>query len=142
MKGKLSLLKSGGIAVRDANKILLYNEKTATHGLVLTQKQAIELLEVRAEELKYHGRLEFGEGIFGKLIEAFSDSPYITQQNYFETLCVLTEIFYYYKNETEDYLSDEELISYMKRYFNGSCKGSVELLSTREMDELARNLRG
>ncbi len=138
---KLELFKPNALLLRDANKILKFNEVSEKFGLMLTQKQALMLAKTRAEELKYHGRLEFGEGIFGKLIEAFCDSPYITQQNYLETLCALTEIFYYYKNETEEYLSDCELIDYMKKYFNGSCKGSLELLSTREMDELARNLR-
>lgn len=138
---RLQLFRSGNILVRDANKILKYNEISGKYGLVLTEKQSIALAKVRADELKYHQRLEFGEGAAGKLIEAFCDSPYITQQNYFETLCALTEIFYYYKNETEEYLSDSELIDYMKKYFNGSCKGSLDLLSTREMDELARNLK-
>lgn len=138
---KLSLFKQNELMLRDANKILKYNELSREFGLTLTQKEALMLIGVRAEELKYHGRIEFGEGIFGKLIDAFCDSPYITQQSYFETLCALTEIFYYYKNETEEFLSDDELIGYMKKYFNGSCKGSTELLSTREMDELARNLK-
>ena len=138
---RLELFKSNGLLLRNASNILKYNEISKNFGLVLTQKQALMLANVRADELRYHGRLEFGEGIFGKLIESFCDSPYITQQSYFETLCALTEIFYYYKNETEEYLSDAELIDCMKRYFNGSCKGSTELLSTREMDELARNLK-
>ena len=138
---KLSLFKQNESMLRDASKILKYNESSREFGLTLTQKEALMLTGVRAEELKYHGRIEFGEGIFGKLIDTFCDSPYITQQSYFETLCALTEIFYYYKNETEEFLSDDELIRYMKKYFNGSCKGSTELLSTREMDELARNIK-
>lgn len=139
--GRLELIKGNTLLLRGANELLKHNEISEKHGLRLTQREAIQLVRVRTEELRYHGRLEFGEGIFGKLIEAFCDSPYITSENYFETLCALTEIFYYYKNETEEYLSDSELIDYMERYFNGSCNGSLELLSTREMDELARNLR-
>ena len=139
--GRLELIKGNTLLFRSANELLKHNEISEKHGLRLTQREATQLARVRAEELRYHGRLEFGEGIFGKLIEAFCDSPYITSENYFETLCALTEIFYYYKNETEEYLSDSELIDYMERYFNGSCNGSLELLSTREMDELARNLR-
>ena len=32
-------------------------------------------------------------------------------------------------------------IKYMKYYFNGTCNGSIELLSSRELDLLARNIR-
>jgi hypothetical protein len=109
--------------------------------LVLTKEQAIRLLETKDEELRYHGRLEFGEGIIGKLIKAFCDSPYMNKQNYSETLERLLEIFYYYKNETDEKLSDNELIDYMKTFFNGSCEGSLELLESRELDSLARALR-
>ena len=77
----------------------------------------------------------------GKLITAFCDSPYMNKQNYSETLERLLEIFYYYKNETDERLSDNELIDYMKTFFNGSCEGSLELLESREMDSLARALR-
>jgi hypothetical protein len=80
-------------------------------------------------------------GIIGKLIKAFCDSPYMNKQNYSETLERLLEIFYYYKNETDEKLSDNELIDYMKTFFNGSCEGSLELLESRELDSLARALR-
>ena len=45
------------------------------------------------------------------------------------------------KNETDEKLSDNELIDYMKTFFNGSCEGSLELLESRELDSLARALR-
>ena len=83
---RIELFKSNGLMLRNASNILKYNEISKNFGLVLTQKQALMLANVRADELRYHGRLEFGEGIFGKLIESFCDSPYITQQSYFETL--------------------------------------------------------
>lgn len=144
MSNKLQKFKANAGALtlaKDAQKILLHNEKTVQYGLVLTQQQAIELLQTQAEEQRYHGRLEFGEGPVGKLIEAFADSPYITRQNYAATLHALIETFYYYKNETEDKLTDDELIEYMKKFFNGSCEGSIELLNSRELDSLARSLR-
>ena len=144
MSNKLQKFKANAGALtlaKDAQKILMHNEKTVQYGLVLTQQQAIELLQTQAEEQRYHGRLEFGEGPVGKLIEAFADSPYITRQNYAATLHALIETFYYYKNETEDKLTDDELIEYMKKFFNGSCEGSIELLNSRELDSLARSLR-
>jgi len=53
----------------------------------------------------------------------------------------LIEIFYYFKNETLDQISDDELISLMKKYFDQSCQGSVELLQNRELVALAHNIR-
>ena len=61
-------------------------------------------------------------------------------RNYEKTLHELIEIFYYYKNETLDLMNDEDLIKYMKKAFNGVCKGSLELLSGRELYNLAYNI--
>ena len=132
---------AGLTRAKDARALLQYNEESVKHGLVLTEEQAIRLLETKDEELRYNGRLEFGSGIPGKLIAAFCDSPYMNKQNYSQNLERLVEIFYYYKGETWELLSDDELIDYMKAFFNGSCEGSLELLESRELDSLARALR-
>ena len=144
MSNKLQKFKSGASALtlaKDAQKLLLHNDKTIKYGLTLTKEQAIELLDTQAHEQRYSGRLEFGEGPVGKLIDAFADSPYITRGNYAPTLHALIETFYYYKNETDDKLTDDELIDYMRKFFNGLCEGSIELLNSRELDSLARSLR-
>ncbi len=144
MSNKLQAFKKNAASLmrsKDADKLLLYNDESIKHGLVLTKEQAVRLLEAKDEELRYNGRLEFGEGVIGKLITAFCDSPYMNRQNYSQTLERLVEIFYYYKNETDGQLSDDELIDYMKTFFNGSCEGSLELLESRELDSLARALR-
>jgi hypothetical protein len=144
MSNKLQAFQKNAASLmrnKAADKLLFYNDESIKYGLVLTKEQAIRLLEAKDEELRYHGRLEFGEGIIGKLITAFCDSPYMNKQNYSETLERLLEIFYYYKNETDEKLSDNELIDYMKTFFNGSCEGSLELLESRELDSLARALR-
>ena len=144
MDNKLQAFRRSASALtqsKDVKAILAYNDKSVQYGLVLTEKQALQLLHSKDEELRYHGRLEFGEGILGKLITAFCDSPYMNRQNYSQTLERLLEIFYYYKGETWELLSDDELIGYMKDFFNGSCEGSTELLESRELDSLARALR-
>ena len=50
-------------------------------------------------------------------------------------------MFYYYKNETFDLISDDDLIKFMKSSFDGICKGSLELLSGLELASIASNLR-
>lgn len=117
------------------------NEFTSRFGLTLSRVEAAELVETRASALKSNGRIEFGGGVLDKLIREFCDSPYISLHNYAETLNELTELFYYYKNEALDLISDDELIKFMKDSFDGKCQGSLELLAGRELANMARNLR-
>lgn len=117
------------------------NEFTAQFGLILSHRDAVELVETHTLALKSNGRIEFGGGVIEKIIQQFYNSPYITTPNYAETLHDLTELFYYYKNETLDLMSDDDLIKFMKKSFDGRCGGSLELLSERELASMACNLR-
>jgi hypothetical protein len=117
------------------------NDLTAQFGLALSHADAAALVETRALALKNNGRIEFGGGVIDKIIREFCDSPYISMHNYAGTLHELTEIFYFYKNETLDLMSDDDLIKFMKSSFDGKCQGSLELLSGRELANMARNLR-
>ncbi|MDD3224356.1 MAG: DUF6323 family protein [Clostridium sp.] len=117
------------------------NNVTANYGLVLNHQQAVELIETRTYALNVSGRIEFGGGVIDKIIKEFCDSPYISMHNYTETLHELIEVFYYYKNQTLDLISDDDLIKFMKKTFDGVCQGSLELLSCRELAKMARNLR-
>lgn len=117
------------------------NDFTAQYGLTLSHGDAVELVETQGIALKNNGRLEFGGGVIDKIIREFCDSPYISMNNYAETIRELTEMFYFYKNETLDLISDDELIKFMKSSFNGKCQGSLELLSGRELANMAHNLR-
>ena len=85
--------------------------------------------------------MEFGEGILKKLILAFCDSSYIYQENYVDTLIRLQEIFYLYKNESMDELTDDELIDYMRESFEEKCQGSLEHLEDTCLEEFAREIR-
>jgi len=122
-------------------EIIKCNDFTVRFGLELTQTQAVELVETRSSSLRDTGRIEFGGGVIDKIIREFCSSPYISMQNYTETLHELIEMFYYYKNESFDLISDDDLIEYMKSAFDGVCQGSLDLLSGRELDRLAKNLR-
>jgi hypothetical protein len=121
--------------------ILSCNKTTSRYGLTLSETEAFELAETRSEALCSSGRIEFSNGIINKLILEFCDSPYISRQNYVDTINELVEIFYYFKNETLDEIDDDDLITYLKRCFDNSCYGSLELLKNRELENLARNIR-
>ena len=116
------------------------NEYTNKYGLILSDNQISNLLEKRKETLKETGRIEFREGIIDKLIKEFCDSPYINQENYTETLYELIEMFYEYKNETKDLITDDELIEFMKKSFDGICQGNLEYLSGTVMYRMRENL--
>ncbi|WP_020073525.1 DUF6323 family protein [Faecalispora sporosphaeroides] len=138
---ELGFLNQGLIRRQAIGEILKCNDRTARFGLELTERQAAQLVETRAFALKTAGRIEFGGGVIQKLIYAFCDSPYLMRQNYESTLHELVELFYFYKNETENRFSDDELIDFMKKAYDGPCAGSLELLAGRELYRLAENLR-
>ncbi len=123
------------------NEIIKCNDFTAKYCLALTNEQAVELVETRTYSLKANGRIEFGGGVIDKIIKEFCDSRYISMHNYTEILHELIEMFYYYKNETLDLISDDDLIKFMKEAFDGVCQGSTDLLSGRELAKMARDFR-
>ncbi|OPX84121.1 MAG: hypothetical protein A4E53_03896 [Pelotomaculum sp. PtaB.Bin104] len=136
------MIFSGSLLKKQAvSEIIRCNEITEKYALTLTEQQAIELVQTRSHSLKNTGRIEFGGGVIDKIIKAFCTSPYILQSNYARTLHELIEIFYYYKNETLDLMSDDNLIKFMKKYFDGKCQGSLDLLKCRELEKMARNIR-
>lgn len=122
-------------------KIITCNQYTEAFGVRLSEAQAALLLEARKTSLKNQERIEFGEGILPKIIFAFCDSAYIYQDNYVDVIEALQEIFYLYKNESLEELSDDELIECMKKYFEGPCQGSLEYLEDTCLEAFARNIR-
>lgn len=117
------------------------NEKTEQFGLVLTKEDARELTVSRNESLKSNQRVEFGEGILPKLIYTFCDSQYINQDNYVKTLSELQDIFFLFKNEAEDNLTDEELMTFMKEQFESICYGDADYLADTCLERFAEAIR-
>ena len=122
-------------------KVMDMNQKTERFGLSLTQEDAKLLVERKMECLKEQQRVEFGETILSKLSDTFCDSPYISQSDYVDTISGLQEIFYLYKNESLDVLTDDELLEFMKEAFDGKCQGALEYLEETVLEEFARNIR-
>ena len=122
-------------------KIENCNQYTEKFGLQLSSQDVMTLMKDRVEVLSEQHRVEFQGGILEKLIFAFCDSAYIYQDNYVETIGKLQEIFYLYKNESLDELSDDELIDYMKEQFENKCQGSLEHLEDTALEQFARSIR-
>ena len=121
---------------RQTAALLATNEMTGAYGLILTTEDVKRIMQVRAESLHDNARVEFGEGIAAKLVLAFADSPYLTQDNYADTIAALLILFDTFKNELRDAYNDRELLTFMRNAFDGECAGSLELLETEAFPRL------
>lgn len=104
------------------------NRYTEKFGLSLSQEDAKLLAQSRTETLKREQRVEFGAGILPKIIETFCDSAYMMQDNYRDSLIRLQDIFYLYKNEMLDEITDDELLEFMREQFENVCFGDFDYL--------------
>ena len=136
MEFGLSLFQSTALLQKAVNGVLKQNDTSRQYGLELSEKQARALVEI----LRDTGRIETDSSVMEKLIYTFCDSPYVSVGNYEDMLNALLELFYIFKNETNDKLSDDELLSFMKKSFDGDCFGSLELLAGRDFSELRNRL--
>lgn len=117
------------------------NEKSEHFGLSLTREESQELILCRNESLRKYKRVEFGSGILDKLIFTFCDSQYIEQDNYLETLEKLQDIFYEFKNESMDRLTDDELLTFMREQFEGVCFGDLDYLENTCLERFSAAIR-
>ena len=115
-----------------------YNRHSGAYGLTLSEPALRRLFLHRAETLKQTGRVEMGEGVLEKLITVFCDSPYIVQSQYEDTLAELQELFYYFKNECRDLVTDDELLDAMRLIYNGVAHGSLEYLGDVDWETMYR----
>lgn len=125
----------------EVTQLAAYNKNTMRFDLALSEQEAKELVVARNTSLKVHQRVEMGKGILERLIYHFCDSQYINQDNYAQTLMRLTDIFYLFKNESMDKLSDEELLIFMKEQFETVCTGDVEHLADTCLERFSRAIR-
>lgn len=122
-------------------KVMNSNQYTEQFGLRLSQQDAQLILDNRLDELRTQRRVEFGEGIATKIIREFCDSNYIDQNNYVDTIIRLQEIFYLYKNEMNDEITDDELLHLMKEQYEELCFGDLEYLETTCLANFAQAIR-
>ncbi len=124
-----------------AQQLLETNRLTAPLGLTLTENDARSLLEDRRDVLHAQQRVEFGTGILPRIISVFCTSDYITQNTYAAVLARLQDIFFLYKNETMDELSDDELLHFMQQQFDGVCRGDLDYLESTCLPLFAEAVR-
>lgn len=121
--------------------VMKTNERTEKLGLALTKEEVRQLVSLRRESLKEQRRVEFGEGILPELIETFCDSPYLEPDGYVHVIARLQEIFYLYKNEMLDEITDDELLEFMREQFDAVCFGELDYLAETCLDIFAQAIR-
>lgn len=122
-------------------KVLETNRVTEQYGLNLSEQEAKLIVSERKHALQEARRVEFGEGIMPRIIYEFCDSNFIDQNNYVDTLIRLQEIFFLYKNEMHDEISDDELLHFMKEQFEQRCYGDLEYLEGTCLSIFAQAVR-
>ena len=71
----------------------------------------------------------------------FCDCPYLNQEHYVETLVRLQDIFYLYKNEMLDEITDDELLNFMREQYETVCFGDLDYLEGTCLDIFAQAIR-
>lgn len=122
-------------------EVLATNKAAEQFGLVLSEQDAELILEERKNVLKKQRRVEFGEGIVARIIYEFCDSEFIDQEHYTDTVIRLQEIFYLYKNEMNDEITDGELLHLMKEQFELICFGDLDYLENTCLANFAQAVR-
>lgn len=122
-------------------KVMETNRVAEQYGLNLSEQEAKLIVAERVHALREARRVEFGEGIMPRIIYEFCDSDFIDQNNYVDTLIRLQEIFFLYKNEMHDEISDDELLHFMKEQFEQICYGDLEYLEGTCLSIFAQAVR-
>ena len=122
-------------------KVIETNQYTEPFGLTLSEQDAQLIIENRKTALREQKRVEFGESIAPKIIREFCDSNYIDQNNYVETIIRLQEIFYLFKNEMNDEITDDELLHLMREQYEHLCFGDLDYLENTCLSDFARAIR-
>lgn len=134
-------LHTGYPAETEGAELLKINEESIPYGLALSKTEALELVQTHRQALDACGRIEIGGDTVRKIVQTFSRSHYLWQKDYANTLNEAVEAFYELKNESEDNITDDELIRLL---FNGfeRYRGSLApFLQSRELNRLLRTLR-
>ena len=134
-------LRAGYPVEAEGAELLNTNTGSARNGLMLDPAQALELAQTHRRALGLCGRIEIGTGTVQKIIGAFGRSHYLWQKDYADVLKEAVEAFYELKNESEDNISDDDLIALLAGAFE-RYKGTLSpFLQSRELDRLLRTLR-
>jgi len=122
-------------------KLLETNQYTQQFGLSLTENDVRLIAKARQSILREARRVELGDSITPKIIYEFCDSAYLSQDNYLDTIIRLEAVFFLYKNEMLDEITDDELLHFMKEQFENVCFGDLDYLEGTCLANFAQAIR-
>ncbi len=111
-----------------SKELLALNDSIRENGIVLSSADCKSIAQFRSEALAENERVEVGVGAVGRIIEEFSDSGYVNQQNFRAVVEGLLECFYTIKTETNDLVSDDEVMEFLKYLFETEAGGDITKL--------------
>ncbi len=121
-------------------EILALNSYSEKYGITLLPEEAREISEIRQKSLADNERIEFGLGAVGEIVRRFCRSHYVNRENYAYIIGEVTELFYYIKTDTDDKITDRELADMLYVAFEQRCRGSIEILESREAEIIIRKV--
>lgn len=117
------------------------NEVTQRYGITLSSQDIQALVVGRVDALQETARVEFGRGVAKDLVLAFSSSVYVSQYTFVQTVLELQDLFYLFKNESEEQIPDDDLIQTMRSLYDDVAQGDMGRLSEALFDGLGRRVR-
>ena len=75
-------------------QLMALSEKAAEYGIRLTEEAVREIAVTEKSSVTENRRICFGKSAAVKLTEKFSQSSYLDNNNFAETICLLVEAFY------------------------------------------------
>lgn len=122
-------------------ELLAMNDILQKRALSLTQNDAEAMLAARKKTLKEQGRVEYGLEVTQELIRRLSESAFISQENFAQTVQEVYEAFHLIKNMTSDFTDDADIIEAIILGFETICGGSTELLLGKGAARIVENYR-
>lgn len=101
-----------------SKKLMKLNEESINYGLTLTEEDVRQITRNTKEMLKKTGRIETCTDSLEKIIAFLYSSPYTQKDYYVEVISDMEEIFYFFKNQVLDLLSDDEIIEILEKAYN------------------------
>lgn len=133
---------AGGIRLQAAvDELAACNEALGRHGLSLSAEDARAIVVGRSEALRVTERVEFGGGVAKELVLAFAGSPFVSQSTFAQTIVELQELFYDFKNESLELISDTDLIAKMRWLFDEVANGDLGYLEEALFEGLGRAVK-
>jgi len=116
--------------------------KANQYGLVITENIAREIAVYRQAALVENERVEFKSDAIARLTSAFLETRYINQEDFAAAMGEIINLFYLIKTETENTISDDDLISVMLDTFqNNPCYGSIENMQSKGLEKILREYK-